>query len=326
MNRRDTVIALLACVALAAPLAARGQPRGKLPRIGYLTLRSRGHELEAAFVAGMRERGYVDGKNITIEWRFAVGKAEPLPALAAELVALRVDLIVAAGTQAIQAAAAATKIVPIVFPVNVDPVGMRFVRSLARPGGNITGISTLAADLGEKLVELLHAVVPRLSLIAVLVNPTNPGSALVIKSIEAGARKKGVSIQQFEAQTLDGIERAFAAMAAARADAVTIAIDSYFLQVSREIAELALRRKLPFISTQEQDADAGGLLSYGANNMANYRLAATYVDKILKGARPADLPVQQPTLVELVLNLKTAKALGITMPYALMARADRVIE
>jgi putative ABC transport system substrate-binding protein len=324
MNRRDSVLALIALG--ASPIAASGQPRGKNPRIGFLTLRSRGHELEAAFVAGMRELGYVEGKNIAIEWRFADGKAERLPALAAELVALRVDLIVAASTQAIQAAAAATTTIPVVFPGAADPVGAGLVRSLSRPGGNVTGLSTIAADLGAKQIELLRSVLPRVSRLAVLVNPTNAGSALVVKDFQTGARKAGLSILQFQAQTPEGIERAFAAMKAARADAVTVVIDAVFLQAAGQIAGLALRQKLPFISTQQQDAEAGSLMSYGASVAGNYRRAATYVDKILKGAKPADLPVEQPMMVELVLNLKTAKALGITLPQSLLVRANRVIE
>ena len=324
MNRRDSVLALIALG--ASPIAASGQPRGKNPRIGFLTLRSRGHELEAAFVAGMRDLGYVDGKNMAIEWRFADGKAERLPALAAELVALRVDLIVAASTQAIQAAAAATTTIPVVFPGAADPVGAGLVRSLSRPGGNVTGLSTIAADLGAKQIELLRSVLPRVSRLAVLVNPTNAGSALVVKDFQTGARKAGLSILQFQAQTPEGIERAFAAMKAARADAVTVVIDAVFLQAAGQIAGLALRQKLPFISTQQQDAEAGSLMSYGASVAGNYRRAATYVDKILKGAKPADLPVEQPMMVELVLNLKTAKALGITLPQSLLVRANRVIE
>lgn len=324
MNRRDTVLALLSLG--AAPLGTLGQTSGKVPRIGYLTIRSRGHELESAFVAGMRELGYVEGKNIAMEWRFANGEAKKLPVLAAELVALRVDLIVAASSQAIQAAAAATTTIPVVFPASADPVGNRFVRSLARPGGNITGLSTIAADLGAKQVELLRAVVPRLSRIAVLVNPSNASSALVINDLETSARKEGLSVLQFQAKTPEEIERAFAAMAAAHVDAVTIAIDGVFIQQARRIAGLALRQKLPFISTQQLDAEAGSLMSYGADIANNYHRVASYVDKILKGANPADLPVEQPMTVGLVLNLKTAKALGLKIPQSVLVRADRVIE
>ena len=192
MKRRDAILALLASGALASPFVALGQSRGNVPRIGFLTIRRRGHSLEAAFVAGMRELGYVDGKNIAIEWRFADGKEERLPALAAELVSQRVGLIVAASTQAIQAAAAATTTIPVIFAANADPVGAGFVKSLSRPGGNITGLSTMAGDLGSKQIELLRAVVPHLSRIALLINPTNAGNKQVIKSFENGAREAGV--------------------------------------------------------------------------------------------------------------------------------------
>ena len=317
---------LVAGALLASPVVVIGQAQGKVPRIGMITLRSRGNALEAAFVAGMRDLGYVKGKTIAIEWRYADGKAERLAALAAELVALKVDLIVAASTQAIQATAAATTTIPIVFPGLADPVGGRFVKSLSKPGGNITGLSTIAADLGAKHIELIQAVVPRLARIAVLVNPTNLGSGLVLRDLELGARKVGVAVQRFEAQTPEEIERAFAAMTAARVGAVTLAIDGIFLQAAKQIAELALRHKLPFISTQSLDVEAGSLMSYGASLADNYRRAATYVDRILKGAKPADLPVEQPMAVELVLNMKTAKALGIKFPQSLLARAERVIE
>ena len=324
--RRQFVAAVVALASSALPIAAFGQAPGRVPRIGFITLRSRGHELEAAFVQGMRELGYLEGKTIAIEWRFAGGKAERLPALAAELVAARVELIVAASTQAIQAVAAATKSIPIVFPANADPVGSGFAKSLSRPGGNVTGLSTIAADLGAKQIELMQAVVPKLQKIAVLTNPSNIGSALVIRDFEESAGKAGLTVQTFEAQTAEGIDKAFAAMAATHVGAVTLAIDGLFVQESGRIVKLALQHKLPFVSTQALDAEAGGLISYGAGLRQNYRRVATYVDRILKGAKPAEMPVEQPTVVELVINLKTAKALGITVPNSLVVRADRVIE
>ena len=200
------------------------------------------------------------------------------------------------------------------------------MKSLSRPAGNVTDLSTIAADLGGKQIELLKAMLPRLSRIAVLVNPTNTGNALVVGNFEAGARKLGVSVLKYEAQTPEGIERAFAAMAAAQAEVVTIGIDGFFFQEIKRIADLALRHKLPFTSTQQSDAEAGSLMSYGGAIAENYRRTAFYVDKILKGAKPADLPVEQPMRIELVLNLKTAKALGIKVPQSLLLRADRVIE
>lgn len=323
MNRRNAVIALLASAALAAPIAVLGQSRGAVPRIGYLTIRARGHRLEAAFLAGLRELGYTEGGNITIEWRFADGRAERLPALAAELVAQRPDLIVTASTQAIEAAKVATTTIPVVFPGQADPVGAGFVKSLSRPGTNITGLSTIAADLGAKQIELLRAVLPRLSRIALLVNPTNAGNVQVIRSFETGGREAGLSITVFEANRADAIEGAFSAMARAKMDAVAMAIDGMFVQEAKRITQLALTQKLPLISPQQLD---GSLMSYGSSLAGNYRRAATYVDKILKGAKPAELPVEQPTKVEFVLNLKTAKALGITVPQSVLLRADRVIE
>ncbi len=329
MNRRDIINTLLATTAsltTATPLVTRAQPTNKMPRIGYLTLRSRGHALEAAFVAEMSKLGYVDGKTITIEWRFADTKVERLPALAAELVALRVEVLVGASIQASTAAAAATKTIPIVFPGAADPVGSGLVKSLARPGGNITGFSTMAADLGGKQIEVLRSVLPRMKRLAVLVNPTNSSVASLMQNFEAGAKQTGVTIQQFGVQTPEAIDQAFAAMAKARIDAVAVAVDGFLLEETKRIATLALRYKLPLISTQQSDVEAGSLMSYGAVLADNYRRTAGFVIKILKGAKPADLPVEQPTRIELVINMKTAKALGIKFPQEIMVRADRVIE
>ena len=329
MNRREslhTLIASLASLTAATPLTTRAQPAAKPPRIGYLTLRSRGHALEAAFVAEMRKLGYVEGKTITIDWRFADTKVERLPALAAELVALRVDVLVAAGTQAITAAATATKTIPIVFPGAADPVGSGFVKSLQRPGGNVTGFSTIAADLGGKQIELLRSVLPRMTRLAILLNPSNSGNASVLQNFEAGAKKIGVTLQQFSAASPAAIDQAFETMAKARIEAVAVAVDALLFEETKRIAALALRYKLPLISTQQLDVEAGSLMSYGGVLSDNYRRSAGTVIKILNGAKPVDLPVEQPTLVELVINMKTAKALGIKFPQEIMVRADRVIE
>ena len=326
MNRRDTISALLATAAATTALAALAQPAGKMPRIGYLTLRSRGHPLEAAFVAEMVRLGFVEGKNMTIEWRFADTKVERLPVLAAELAALKVDVMVTASTQAIAAAAAATKTIPIVFPGSADPVASGFVKSLSHPGGNITGFSTMAADLGAKQIELLRSVLPRMTRLAVLVNPSNGGNASVLKNFEAGAQKTGVTIQQFGAQTPEGIDLAFAAMAKGNIDAVAVLVDAFLFEETRRIAAQALRYKLPLVSTQQLDVEAGSLMSYGGVLSDNYRRSAGMVIKILKGAKPADLPVEQPMAVQLVINLKTTKALGIKFPQSIAVRADRVIE
>ncbi|MEP6874564.1 MAG: ABC transporter substrate-binding protein [Burkholderiales bacterium] len=281
-------------------------------------------------MAGLRELGYLDGSSIMIERRFAGDNAEKLPALAAELVALRVDVLVASSFQAIAPAMAATKTIPIIFTVNADPVGSGVVASLARPGGNVTGFATLAGDLGAKQIELLRAVVPGLAGVGVLVNPSNAGNGFVIRSMEAGARAAGLSVQTFEAATPEAIDRAFVAMAmamaAVRVDAVAVVIDGAYVQEAPRIAELAIRHHLPSIAPQRGNAEAGCLMSYGSPLADNYRRAAIYVDKILKGAKPGDLPVEQPTTVELVLNLKTVKALGQSIPQALRLRADRVIE
>ena len=329
MNRRDIINTLLATAAsltAAAPLSALAQPAAQPRRIGYLALRSRGHPLEAAFVAELAKLGYVEGKNIMIEWRFADTKVERLPALAAELVALRVEVLVAASIQASTAAAAATKTIPVVFPGAADPVASGLVKSLARPGGNVTGFSTMGADLGGKQIETLRSVLPRMKRLAVLVNPTNSSVASLMQNFEAGAKQTGVTIQQFGVQTPEAIDQAFAAMAKARIDAVAVAVDGFLLEEAKRIAALALRYKLPLISTQQSDVEAGSLMSYGAVLADNYRRTAGFVIKILKGAKPADLPVEQPTRIELVINMKTAKALGIKFPHDIMVRADRVIE
>ena len=329
MNRREslsTLLASLASLTTATPLTTRAQPAAKPRRIGYLALRSRGHPLEAAFVAELTKLGYVEGKNITIEWRFADTRVERLPALAAELVTLRVEVLVAAGTQAITAAATATKTIPIVFPGAADPVGSGFVKSLQRPGGNVTGFSTMGSDLGGKQIETLRSVLPRMTRLAVLVNPTNSSVASLMQNFDAGAKKTGVTIQQFGVQTPEAIDQAFAAMAKARIEAVAVTVDSFLLEETKRIATLALRYKLPLISTQQSDVEAGSLMSYGAVLADNYRRTAGFVIKILKGAKPADLPVEQPTRIELVINMKTAKALGITFPHDIMVRADRMIE
>jgi len=323
VNRRDAVVVLIGSPALAASPDIFGQPRRTIPRIGYLTIRARGHPLEAAFVLGLRELGYVEGRNISIDWRFAEGKAERLPALAAELVRQDPSLIVTASTQAIVAAKAATTTIPVVFPANADPVGAGFVKSLSRPGTNLTGLSTVAADLGAKQIELLRVVLPQISEIALLVNPTNAGNAQVIRSFETGARDAGLALTIFEAKAAEAIDHAFPAMAAAKIDAVAMAIDGIFVQEGKRITRLALINRLPLISPQQL---GGELISYGVSLAANYRRAAAYVDRILKGAKPGELPVEQPTNIELVVNLKTAKALGITIPQLLLLRADRVVE
>jgi len=278
------------------------------------------------FRRGMRELGYVEGKNLVIEWRSADGKFEYLPALAAELVQLKVDVIVTAGAAATSVAQKATTTIPIVMGATNDPVGGGFVMSLARPGGNITGLSLVSADVSPKHLEMLLSVVPKLSLVAVLLNPTNPGYSAILESAEAAARGTNVKILAVKAQTQQEIENAFSLMVRQNAGAIIIMADAFFNQQVRQIAELALKNRLPSISGGIGNAEAGGLLNYGMNVGDSYRRAATYVDKILKGAKPGDLPVEQPTKFELVINLKTAKALGLTIPKSVLLHADEVIQ
>jgi len=274
----------------------------------------------------MRDLGYVEGKHFVIEARYADGKTERLPDLAAELVRSKVDVIVATGTPLYQALQKATKTIPIVITTSPDPVRDGFAASLARPGGNFTGLSSNNAEAIPKHVELLMTAVPRLSRIAVLRNPDNVGSFPQLKSIQAAAQKTGLQVLPVDARTPDGIERGFSTMAKERAEAVIIPGDTFFLQQVRQIAELALKHRLPSTYVTREYAEAGGFMSYGQNITENFRRAATYVDKILKGAKPGELPIEQPTIFELVINRKTARAIGLTIPQELLLRADRVIE
>jgi len=278
-----------------------------------------------AFVQGMRELGYVEGTNVIIEARFADGKNEPLPALAAELARLKVDVIVATGTPVLRALQHVTTTIPVVSPLTSDPVGDGFAASIARPGGNITGLSISAADLGQKLIELLKAAVPKLSRVAVLLQPENPAHPPRLKRIMSAAQKVGIQVVLAEAGTVQDIEREFAMMTKERANAAIIFPDSFFVQASRPIAAQPLKHRLPSISANREYAEAGGLMSYGANLVDNFRRAATYVDKILKGAKPGELPIEQPPRYHLVINHKTAMALGLTIPQALLRQADEII-
>jgi putative ABC transport system substrate-binding protein len=312
------------------PRGSLAQQQAKVARIGFLYHGSRQSSLDTgryqAFVQGMRELGYVEGTNFTVEARFADGKFERLPALASELVRLKMDVIVATGTPTYRALQHATTTIPVVITVTFDPVGDGFAASMARPGGNITGLSISAADLGSKLLELLKAAVPKLSRVAVLVNPENPAHPPRVIRIMSAAQKVGIQVVLAEAGPVQEIEREFAMMAKERANAAIILADGFFLQESRPIAAQALKHRLPSISQLREYAEAGGLMSYGPNSVDNFRRAATYVDKILKGARPGDLPFEQPTRYQLVINHKTATALGLTIPQALLRQADEVIQ
>ncbi len=325
--RPATVVILLLLSASLGTAAA--QPREKMPRTGYLSpgfatdpIRARFLE---AFRQGLRELGYVEGQNIAIESRWAEGVYDRLPALAADLVRSKVDVILASSGAATQAARQATMTIPIVMSLVNDPVGSGLVASLARPGGNVTGLTVVSPDLLGKRLELLKAVVPKLSRVALLRNPGNPADTAMLREAEAAARALGVRLQTLEARNSQEIASAFAAMTRERAGALLILPDGVFLSQRSQIAELAVKRRLPSIYGTEY-AEAGGLMSYGANYLDLVRREATFVDKILKGAKPADLPVAQPTKFELVINLRTAKAIGLTISPSLLQRADQVID
>jgi putative ABC transport system substrate-binding protein len=328
INRRAFIFATTGGL-LAAPLARRAQQAGKVPRIGYLALNPAANpHLHEAFRQGLRDLGYVEGRNVVIEYRDAEGKPERLPALAAELVALKVDVLVAQPTVAALAAKQATRTLPIVFPV-AEPVTSGLVTSLARPGGNITGLSILAPEMASKGLELLKQAVPGVSRVAVLWDPGSfPERTAkdMLKEVEVAARALGVRLQFIEARGPDDFDRAFSEMTRARAGALTGLGGSMLFSERRRLVDLAAKNRLPVVYSWREGADTGGLMAYGPNILDLFRRAATYVDKILKGAKPGDLPVEQPTKFELVINLKTAKALGLTIPPSLLQRADQVIE
>ena len=328
MDRRNTVLALLALG--AAPLAAEAQQAAKVARVGYLSpnLAASPH-LRDAFLQGLRDLGYVEGRNVVIEYRDAEGKLEQFPALAAELVALKVDVILAeGGTLGPRVAMRATSTIPIVFAAG-DPVGSGLVTSLARPGGNVTGLSTFGAELVGKRLELLKQAVPGVDRVAVLWLPGALGERTdkdMLTGADVAARALGVRLQFVEARGPDEFARAFSDMSSARAGALTVLPSNRFLREHRRLVDLAAESRLPAVYTSREFVDAGGLMSYGANSADLHRRAATYVDKILKGAKPGDLPVEQPTKFELVINLKTAKALGLTIPQSVLAHADEVLQ
>ena len=329
--RRREFITFLGGLAAAWPITARAQQAAKVARIGYLSpnLASSPH-LRDAFLQGLRDLGYVEGRNVVIEYRDAEGKLERLPALAAELVALKVDVIfVGGGTRVTLAAMQATKTIPIVFTGVGDPVTSGLVTNLAGPGGNVTGLSSLAPELVGKRLELLKQAVPGVSRVAVLWLPGALGERTdkdMLTGADVAARALGVRLQFVEARGPDEFARAFSDMSSARAGALTVLPSNRFLREHRRLVDLAAKNRLPAVYTSREFVDAGGLMSYGANQPDLFRRAATYVDKVLKGAKPADLPVEQPTKFELVINLKTAKALGLEVPPLLIAQADALIE
>jgi len=308
---------------------ATAQQPTKIPQIGYLAGASPSSNpaRTQAFRQGLRELGYVEGKNIVSEWRFAEEKLDRLPALAAELVRLKVDVIVTAGPIPTRSAKEATSTIPIVMTQDSDPVGNGFVASLARPGGNITGLSTLAPELSGKRLELLKEIVPRLSRVAVFGTSTIPGNAQSLKEVEFAAGAFGVKLQYLDVLGPKDIETAFRTAGKGRADAVLWLVAAAVASAHRtKIADLAVKGRLPVIYPGRSYVEAGGLMTYGVNVEDLDRRAATYVDKILKGAKPADLPVEQPTKLELIINLKAAKQIGLTIPPNVLARADKVIK
>src|SRR5262245_20023541 len=319
-----------AVLLLAAPLAVEAQQAEQMPRVGYINpgfpsepVRMRRLE---AFRQGLRELGYSEGRNIALEPRWAEGKYDRYPAIAADLVRLKVNVIVTIGGAATKAAKQATRTIPIVMSTVTDPVESGLVESLARPGGNVTGTSMMAPDLAGKQFELLRQALPEVSRVALLWNPANPGGAVQLREAEAAGRAMGVRLQTLEARNSQQIDRAFAAMTRERPGALIVLADAILYNQRKQIAALAAQSRLPSASALSDYAEAGGLISYSANSLDLERRSATFVDKILKGAKPGDLPVEQPTKLELVINLKTAKALGLTIPPSVLARADQLIQ
>jgi putative tryptophan/tyrosine transport system substrate-binding protein len=321
-------VALVLVVNLFVPGAAVAQQPEKVPRIGFLAAVSYAANLVRfeAFREGLRELGYVEGQNISIEWRYAEGKPDRLPALAAELVHLKVDVIVTGGSTATRPAKEATSTIPIVMAQDTDPVGNGFVSSLARPGGNITGLATLAPELSGKQLELMKEIVPKLSRVAVLGTSTRSGNARSLKEAELAARALGVKLHYLDILSPKDIEPAFRAAAKGRADAVLVLTSPFATSQRTTFTGLAAKNRLPAIYDRTEFVEDGGLMTYSVSSTDLFRRAATYTDKILKGAKPADLPVEQPTKFQLVINLKTAKALGLTIPPSVLGRADRVID
>jgi putative tryptophan/tyrosine transport system substrate-binding protein len=316
------VVALAVCGARAA-----AQQPTKISRIGRLAIASQSAESARieAFRNGMRDLGYVEGKNIVVEWRFADGKLDRLPAQAAELVRLKLEIIVSAGSTPTRASRAATSTIPIVMCNDNDPVGDGFVASLAHPGGNISGLSNFAPELSGKRLEILREVIPKLSRVAVIGTSTNPAYAQVIKEVELAAKALGVKLQNLDVLDSKDIESAFRAASKGRADGVLVLASATFVPQRVQLAQLAAKHRLPVIYSNSQYVEAGGLIFYGANVLDLDRRAATYVDKILKGTKPADLPIEQPRKFEFIINLKEAKQIGLTIAPNVLARADRVI-
>ena len=325
--RRREFITLLSGAAAAWPLAARAQQPAKVPRIGFLFYGSPGPSPGIdAFRQGLRELGYIEGQNIAVEYRFASGRVGQLPELAAELVRLKLDVIVTPTTPASVAAKQATNTIPIVIAGIADAVGAGLITNLARPDGNVTGLTSISAELGGKRLELLKGVVPKASRVAVLHDPADRSNVLILKELQAAAPALGLTLQPLEVQGPGEFEGAFIAMSRERADALFGAPGVLTFEHRKTVVALAAKSRIPTLWGHRQFVDVGGLMSYAVNFYDQCRRAATYVDQILKGSKPADLPVEQPTKFEFILNLKTAKALGLEIPPTLLALADEVIE
>ena len=323
MRRRD-FITLLGGAAATWPLAARAQQPVKIPRIGYLSAGS--PPANPAFLQGMRDLGYVEGQNVLVEYRWAEGKPARLPDLAAELIQLNPEVVFAFGTQATFAAKSVATTTPFIFHTHADPVEAGFVSSLGRPSGNLSGVTLVAPDLAGKRLELLKEAVPTASRVAVLVNTANPGMHSTLRRLEAAARTLELKLQIFDARAAHEIEGSFVAVNSERSNALYLTLDPLFLENRTRIAELAAKQRLPILFDVREFVQAGGLMSYGPNLADSFRRVAYLVDRILRGAKPADLPSEQPTKFEFVLNLKTAKALGLDIPPKLLALADEVVE
>ena len=323
MNRRDLL--MVSAGATAWPFAARAQQTA-MPVIGFLAARSPNPPLVAAFSRGLGEAGYVEGQNLAIEYRWAEGRFDRLPALAGDLVGRKVDVILAVGGVSALAAKAATSTIPIVFVVGRDPVEFGLVASLARPGVNLTGFNELLIELTPKRLELISELVPQVRAIALLVNPTNSNAERSTTDVQEAARAKGVRLQVLKASSESEIDAAFASLPQLQAGALVVGTDAFFESRGEQLVALALRHKVPAICEMRGFAEAGGLISYGPNYAGWWHQVGTYLGKILNGAKPADLPVQQPTTFDLVVNLKTAEELGLMVPPSILARATEVIE
>jgi putative ABC transport system substrate-binding protein len=327
MNKRKLGSFILCALLFALCFSAHAQQPAKITRIGYLDAVSLSvNAARVEFRQSLRKLGYVEGKNIFIEWRSADGKLDRLPALAAELVHLKVDIIVTGGRSATRAAKEATSTIPIVMTQDSDPVANGFVASLARPGGNITGLSTLAPELSGKQLELMKEIIPKLSRVAVFGSSTSPGNAQSLREVELAARAFKVQLQYLDVLDPKDIETAFRAASKGRADGVLVLNSPVFASRQTQVVDLAVKSRLPAIYWRSDFVEAGGLMSYGASQNDLDRRAATYVDKILKGAKPGDLPVEQPKKFELIINIKAAKQIGLTIPPNVLARADRIIK